>query len=252
MQAYDVDLFVIGGGSGGVRAARVAAGHGARVAIAEGANFGGTCVNRGCVPKKLLVYASRFGDQFRASEAYGWDPVEARFNWRELIDRKDREIHRLEGLYKDGLEKAGVAIHPERAEIVDEHTVQLRASGRRVTAGIILIATGGQPHRPDFPGNELAITSDEAFHLEALPRRILVFGGGYIAVELAGAFAGMGSEVTHFIRGSQVLRGFDSDVSHLLMEHYERRGIRLLREQGIERIRVGGQSVTCVDGMIRC
>ncbi|MBB5193545.1 glutathione reductase (NADPH) [Silvimonas terrae] len=250
MQQHDVDLFVIGGGSGGVRAARIAANHGAKVAIAESANFGGTCVNRGCVPKKLMVYASRFPDQFRASRGYGWTPGEAEFDWSSLITHKDTEISRLEGIYQTNLEKAGVTIHADHAEIIDPHTIELGRSGQRISAGTILIATGGHPTRPDFPGNELAITSDEAFHLPEQPERVLIVGGGYIAVEFAGIFAGLGSEVTQIIRGDHLLRGFDEEVAELLAEHQARRGIKLLRSQGLQRVvqTAEGLRVTANDG----
>jgi glutathione reductase (NADPH) len=251
LEKLPVDLFVIGGGSGGVRAARVAAGHGARVAIAESANFGGTCINRGCVPKKLLVYASRFPDQFCASHAYGWTLGEAKFDWNALIKHKDLEIFRLERLYRSGLEKAGVSIYADRAQIIDSHTVQLAQGGQRVTAKTILVATGGQPIRPSFQGSELAITSDEAFHLTKLPKRVLIVGGGYIAVEFAGIFAGLGSEVTQLIRSDRLLRGFDEDLAVLLAEHQARRGIRLLPNQVLQRIEqtADGLRATINDGV---
>ncbi|MEQ8349723.1 MAG: glutathione-disulfide reductase [Sneathiellaceae bacterium] len=214
MADYDFDLFVIGGGSGGVRAARIAAGHGARVAIAEEYRFGGTCVIRGCVPKKLLVYASHFHAEREEAAFYGWETGPARFSWPRLIANKDKEIARLEGLYRKGQEGAGVAIFDSRAVLVDPHTVQV--TGKRVTAGRILLATGGHPFKPQIPGAELMITSDEAFHLPDLPRRILVLGGGYIAVEFAGIFNGMGAETVLAYRGEQILRGFDDDIrSHL-------------------------------------
>ncbi|MFC5742905.1 glutathione-disulfide reductase [Dyella tabacisoli] len=250
MEKYDVDLCVIGGGSGGVRAARVAAGHGARVAIAESANFGGTCVNRGCVPKKLLVYASRFPDQFRASHAYGWSSEQATFDWKALIQHKDVEIARLERIYETNLDKAGVAIHHDHAQIIDPNTVQLARSGQRISAKTLLIATGGHPVRPAFPGADLAITSDEAFHLAELPKRVLIVGGGYIAVEFAGIFAGLGSEVTQVIRADRLLRGFDDELAELLAEHQDRRGIRLLRGQVLQRIErtPDGLRATTADG----
>jgi len=214
MAGYDFDLFVIGGGSGGVRAARMAAGHGAKVAIAEEYRFGGTCVIRGCVPKKLLVYASHFHAEHAEAAAYGWDTGPATFSWPRLIANKDREIARLEGLYRSGQESAGVTIFDCRAILVDAHTLQL--TGRRVTAEKILIATGGHPFKPRIPGAELMITSDEAFHLPDLPQRIVVLGGGYIAVEFAGIFHGMGAQTVLAYRGEQILRGFDEDVrTHL-------------------------------------
>ena len=251
MTQYDKNLFVIGGGSGGVRAARIAAQHGVTVAIAESANFGGTCVNRGCVPKKLMVYASRFPDQFIASEAYGWVPgTPPRFNWAHLIQRKDVEIERLEGIYESNLQGVGVETLAEHAEIIDAHTVRLRDSKRIITANTILVATGGRPSVPEFPGNELAITSDEVFHLPELPKRVLIVGGGYIAVEFAGIFAGLGSEVTQFVRGPQLLRGFDQDVAALLATHMEQRHIQVRYGHEIRRIDQGeaGLKVTATNG----
>lgn len=201
MNKYEVDLFVIGAGSGGVRAARVAALHGARVAIAEGANYGGTCVHRGCVPKKLLVYASRFPDQFKVGEGFGWTLGAADFDWQRLIADKNTELARLEGIYQRTLLGAGVQTFSEDASLVDAHTVELRVSGKRVTAERILIATGGVPDRPRFEGSQLTITSDEVFDLEEQPKRVLVVGGGYIASEFASLFSGLGSEVTQLVRG---------------------------------------------------
>lgn len=248
MAEFDYDLFVIGGGSGGVRAARIAAGHGARVAIAEEYRFGGTCVIRGCVPKKLLVYASHFREEHAEAAHYGWDVGPAHFSWPRLIANKDREIARLEGLYRKGQESAGVAIFDSRAVLADPHTVHV--TGRKVTAGKILIATGGHPWKPQIPGAELMITSDEAFHLEDLPPRILVLGGGYIAVEFAGIFHGMGARTTLAYRGEQILRGFDEDVrNHLHGElkkgHLE---IRLQADPvSVERV-TGGLKTSFVDG----
>lgn len=226
MTDYDYDLFVIGAGSGGVRAARISAGYGARVAIAEEYRVGGTCVIRGCVPKKLLVYASHYGDEIEDAAAYGWS-VEgtARFDWKKLIEAKDREIDRLNGLYIKNLELAGVTIMEGRASFVDAHTVEI--AGRRVTAGTVLIATGAAPEIPVIPGHEFAITSNEAFHLPDLPRRIVVVGGGYIAVEFAGIFNGLGAETTLVVRRGQLLRGFDDDVARRLGEEYATKGIHL-------------------------
>ncbi len=194
MPDQNFDLFVIGGGSGGVRAARIAAGYGARVALAEDYRFGGTCVIRGCVPKKLLVYASRFADEFEDAKGFGWIvPVAPTFNWASLIAAKDREIARLEGAYRNTLHNAGVTTFAERAEIAGGNAVRL-ASGRVLTTERILIATGGAPWIDDaLVGREHVITSDEAFHLSELPERIVIVGGGYIAVEFAGIFAGLGS-----------------------------------------------------------
>jgi glutathione reductase (NADPH) len=228
MSDYDVDLFVIGGGSGGVRAARVAAQHGARVMLAEEYRVGGTCVIRGCVPKKLLVYASRFRAEFEDAEGYGWDVSHCKFDWPTLIANKDKEIARLEAAYTATLEKAGVTIFKTRAEIADAHTVWL-ATGDRVRAAYILIATGGAPSYGDpIPGIEHAISSNEAFHLPALPPQVLIQGGGYVAVEFAGIFAGLGAQVTLVYRGENILRGFDDDARQHVRTGMEKHGIRVL------------------------
>jgi glutathione reductase (NADPH) len=226
MGSYDFDLFVIGAGSGGVRASRVAAGFGAKVAVAEQYRVGGTCVIRGCIPKKLLVYASHFRDDFEDAAAYGWTVGEPRFSWSTLIANKNREIARLEGIYGRLLDGSGVRMLRGRATIADPHTVLL--DGAPITAANILVATGGWPHVPTFPGIEHCITSNEAFELPELPRRVLVVGGGYIAVEFAGIFHGMGSEVAISYRGEQLLRGFDDDVRTHLASELTERGIRLL------------------------
>jgi glutathione reductase (NADPH) len=228
MSDYDVDLFVIGGGSGGVRAARMAAQHGARVMLAEEYRVGGTCVIRGCVPKKLLVYASRFRGDFEDAAGYGWNVAHATFDWQTLIANKDKEIARLETAYTTTLEKAGVAIVKQRAVLTDAHTVEL-ADGKRIRAAYILIATGGAPTYGDpIPGIEHAISSNEAFHLERLPSHVLIQGGGYIALEFAGIFAGLGSRVTLVYRGDKLLRGFDDDVRQHVRTDMEKRGIRVL------------------------
>jgi glutathione reductase (NADPH) len=219
---YDYDLFVIGAGSGGVRAARVAAGFGARVAIAEADRPGGTCVIRGCVPKKLLVHAAHFREELEDAAGYGWS-AQAAFSWPTLIANKDREIARLEGVYRALLESSGVTLVAGRATLADRHTVQV--GGRRFTSAHILIATGGRPVRPAIPGSELAITSDEAFQLPELPARVLIVGGGFIAVEFAGIFHGLGAEVTLAYRGEQILRGFDDDVRRHLHDELVRKGL---------------------------
>ena len=225
MADHDVDLFVIGAGSGGVRAARVAASHGARVMIAEEHRVGGTCVIRGCVPKKLLVYASRFSDEFEDAAGYGWTVSEPAFNWPALIANKDREIARLEAAYIATLDRHNVSLVKSRAIFEDTHTVRL-ATGTRVRAETILISTGAWPHLgPKIPGLEHAISSNEAFHLPELPRRIVIQGGGYIAVEFACIFAGLGSEVTLVYRGENILRGFDDDVREHLRNEMRGRGI---------------------------
>jgi glutathione reductase (NADPH) len=228
MSDYDVDLFVIGGGSGGVRAARIAAQHGARVMLAEEYRLGGTCVIRGCIPKKLLVYASRFHAEFEDAAGYGWTLAQPSFDWRTLIARKDQEIARLETVYNTLLEKSGVKVVKSRAILADAHTVQL-TNGERVRAAYVLISTGGTPTYGDvIPGREHAISSNEAFQLPELPRRILIQGGGYIAVEFAGIFAGLGSHVTLVYRGENILRGFDDEVRQHLRMDMEKHGTKVI------------------------
>ncbi|MGA2129266.1 MAG: glutathione-disulfide reductase [Xanthobacteraceae bacterium] len=225
----DPDLFVIGAGSGGVRAARIAAGYGAKVMIAEESRVGGTCVIRGCVPKKLLVHASRFSHEFEDAAGFGWTVPQPTFDWPTLIANKDKEIDRLERAYTANLEKAGVEIVSCRAVLEGAHTVRLASSGVRVSAARILIATGARPtFGHHIPGIEHVISSNEAFHLTTLPRRILIQGGGYIAVEFACIFAGLGSEVTLVYRRDNILRGFDDDVRRHLHAEMERHGIRVL------------------------
>ncbi len=229
MAEFDYDLFVIGGGSGGVRAARIAAGYGARVGIAEEYRYGGTCVIRGCVPKKLLVYASKFSDEFEDAAGFGWTVGERSFDWQTLIHAKDREIARLEGIYRRNLERAGVELHDTRAVIEGPHTVRMLSTDRRVTAKVILIATGATPNvDPTLRGGEHVITSNEAFHLTDFPSRIVVAGGGYIAVEFAGIFNGLGADTTLIYRGSEILRGFDPDLRRTLHEEMEKKGIRVI------------------------
>jgi glutathione reductase (NADPH) len=238
---HDFDLFVIGGGSGGVRAARIAAFHGAKVAIAEADRFGGTCVIRGCVPKKLLVYASRYRDAFEDSRGFGWSIGEPSFDWPKLIAAKDAEIARLEGIYRDMLAKAGVRIFETRASLKGRHEVSLETEGYHVRAKYVLIATGGQPSVPDIPGAKLAITSNEAFHLEKLPSSIAIVGGGFIAAEFAGIFSGLGVPVTLLYRGEQILRGFDSDLREGLAEAMKRRGIDVRTQADITSITTDGE-----------
>ncbi len=227
---YDFDLFVIGGGSGGVRASRLAALKGVRVGIAEEYGFGGTCVIRGCIPKKLFVYASHFREDFEDSAAYGWTIPERRFDWNVLIANKNREVARIEGIYRENVGLAGVEIFMERAEFEDAHTIRLKKSGKRITAERFLIATGGYPSRDmsGAPGAEHCITSNEAFQLEKFPRRVVIAGGGYIAVEFAHIFHGLGAEVTLVYRGQKILRGFDEDMRDALTESSQKRGIRIL------------------------
>ncbi len=225
--AFDCDLFVIGAGSGGVRAARAAAGHGANVIVAEEFRVGGNCVIRGCVPKKLLVYASRFADDFAAAAGFGWTVEPPRFDWPTLVEAKNREIARLSAAYRAGLDQAGAALIEERAAVVDRHTLRL-SGGRTISARHILVASGARPEPPAaFPGLELAITSNEIFDLPRFPQRLLVVGGGYIAVEFACLFAKLGAEVTQVMRADNVLRGFDADMREGLRDELKRAGVRL-------------------------
>ena len=241
----DVDLFVIGAGSGGVRAARIAAGYGAKVMIAEEYGFGGTCVIRGCIPKKLFVYASHYREDFEDAAGFGWTVPPARFDWATLIANKDKEIARLEGIYRTNLEKAGVEIAATRAVIEDGRTVRLTASDARVRCGHILIATGGTPFNgPAIPGVEYAISSNEAFHLPALPGSIVIQGGGYIAVEFACIFAGLGSKVTLVYRGDNILRGFDDDVRTHVRTAMEGRGIEVVLGEVVTAIGRDGPRAT--------
>ena len=245
MADHDVDLFVIGAGSGGVRAARVAASYGARVMIAEEYRVGGTCVIRGCVPKKLLVYASQFSGEFEDAAGYGWTVGQREFHWPALIANKDREIARLEAAYMTTLERFNVGVLKTRATLEDTHTVRL-ATGARVRAEMILISTGAWPHMgPKIPGFEHVISSNEAFHLPDLPKRILIHGGGYIAVEFACIFAGLGSEVTLVCRNVNILRGFDDDIREHLRNEMGARGITVISDHTVARIdKSGNEYVT--------
>jgi glutathione reductase (NADPH) len=237
MTTFDFDLFVIGAGSGGVRAARIAASHGARVAIAEEFRFGGTCVIRGCVPKKLYVYASRFADDFNDAHGFGWSVGDPDFDWPSLVAAKDKEITRLEGLYRGTLGRAGVTIFEERAVLDGPNSVRLQTSGKHVSAAKILIATGAKPNTdPGLDGIEHTISSNEAFDLKALPERIMIAGGGYIAVEFASIFNGLGSEVTLLYRGEKILRGFDEDLRDGLTSALSARGIRVITNDVLSRI----------------
>jgi glutathione reductase (NADPH) len=246
MTQYDFDLFVIGGGSGGVRAARISAGHGARVGVAEERYMGGTCVNVGCIPKKLLAYSAAFGHGFEDAAGYGWKCGGNEFSWPDLIRHKNVEIERLNGIYRGLLTNAGVKTFDARAVLADPHTVAL-STGERVTAERILIATGGWPNVPDIPGKELAITSNEAFFLPDLPKRILVVGGGYIAVEFAGIFSGLGAEVTLIHRGMAILTAFDRELGGALMHEMHAQGIATHLHcvtKSLEKV-AGGIRVTC-------
>lgn len=225
MADYDYDLFTIGAGSGGVRASRFAANYGARVAVAEERFMGGTCVNVGCIPKKLFAYAAHYADDFEDAGGFGWAVGEPTFDWPTLVRNKDQEIARLNEIYVRMLHAAGVEIFESRATVVDPHTVEV--GGKRVTAKHILVATGGWAVVPDIPGKELAITSLEAFYLEELPKRILIVGGGYIAVEFAGIFNGLGVDVMQLYRGPVFLRGFDDDVRHFLADEMRKKGVDL-------------------------
>lgn len=238
MTTQRVDLFVIGAGSGGVRAARIAAGHGAKVMIAEEFRYGGTCVIRGCVPKKLLVLASRFADEFELAPSFGWTLGETRFDWPTLVAAKNREIGRLEGTYRRNLEAAGVVTVDSRAVFEDARTVRLAATGAQVQAERILIATGARPFRPPIPGAELAITSNEVFDLPALPPTMTIEGGGFIAVEFGCLLARLGVNVTIVYRGEQILRGFDDDLRNHLADAMRAKGIEILTRteiRGVER-----------------
>ena len=234
MNTFDFDLFVIGAGSGGVRAARMSAGLGARVAIAEDHYLGGTCVNVGCVPKKLLMYASRFSEEFDISSSYGWSRAETDFEWQRLISNKNREIERLNVIYEKLLINAGVTLMIGRATLSGKNTVKI--NGRQFTAERILIATGGWPKIPDFLGNQHVISSNDVFFLEKLPNRIVVVGGGYIAVEFASIFNGLGVDTTLIYRGPLFLRGFDSDVRRHLAHEMKKKGIELKFETNITEI----------------
>ena len=235
MSQFDFDLFVLGAGSGGVRAARISAAHGARVGICEDSRVGGTCVIRGCVPKKLLVYASHFAEDFEDARGFGWDVGPVRFSWPDLIRAKDREIDRLNQVYLSLLADSGVTLYPQRGSFIDPHRLQV--GDETISAERILIATGGRPWVPDIPGIEHVITSDEAFDLPELPQRVAIVGGGFIACEFAGIFNGLGSEVIQLYRGDAVLRGFDHDVRRVVGAEMQKKGVRLMLETVVEGIR---------------
>ncbi|RZN25608.1 glutathione-disulfide reductase [Bradyrhizobium sp. Leo121] len=244
MAEYDVDLFVIGGGSGGVRAARIAAGHGAKVMVAEEYRMGGTCVIRGCVPKKLFVIGSHVQQEIEDAAGFGWTIPQASFDWPTLVANKDKEIARLEAAYTTNVEKSGAHIVKTRAIFEDAHTLRL-ATGETVKAKYVLIATGGAPnHGPVIPGIEHVISSNEAFHLPELPRRIVIQGGGYIALEFAGIFAGFGSDVTVIYRGDNILRGFDEDVREHVRAEMEKRGITILTGCTVTKVDRHGKEFT--------
>ena len=246
--SYDYDLFVIGAGSGGVRAARMSASHGARVAVAEEYRVGGTCVIRGCVPKKLFVYASHFAEEFGDAAGFGWTVADATFDWPTLVKNKDAEIDRLNGIYIKNLEASGVEILTGRAVLKDANTVHM--DGRDISAKNILIAVGGTPFKPQIEGIEHAITSNEAFHIEVLPKDIIIVGGGYIAVEFAGIFNGLGVNTTQVYRGAQVLRGFDNEVRDHVAAEMVAKGITIKTDSDISKIEPvdDGFNVTYQDG----
>ena len=249
MTQFDFDLFVIGAGSGGVRAARMAATYGARVAIAEESRVGGTCVIRGCIPKKLMVYAAHFAEDFEDAANFGWRLGRApTFDWATLVANRDAEIDRLNAIYKRNLAAAGVRLFETRAVLVDPHTLDV--GGERITSETILIATGSWPLLPDLPGIEHAITSNEVFHLERLPRRMTIVGGGYIAIEFAGIFNGLGTEVTQLYRGEQILRGFDREARDVLAEEMRKKGVDLRVDARVTAIEpaAGGYRLRLDDG----
>ncbi|PRY23727.1 NADPH-glutathione reductase [Aliiruegeria haliotis] len=247
---FDFDLFVIGGGSGGVRAARVAAGEtGAKVGLAEESRMGGTCVIRGCVPKKLMVFASEYAEGMHEAIDYGWDVTIGGFDWPKFRTRLEGELDRLEGSYNRLLENSGVEVFPQRATLADPHTVRL-ADGTTRTAKHILIATGGWPSMPGVENEDLGISSNEVFHLDELPKRLLVIGGGYIACEMACIFNGLGTKVTQFYRGAQILRGFDDEARGHIAEHMIRHGVEIHCGTNIQRMRKvpDGIEVTATTG----
>lgn len=250
MARYDYDLFTIGAGSGGVRASRMSAAFGAKVAVAEERYLGGTCVNVGCIPKKLLVYAAHYGEDFSDAAGFGWTVSEPRLDWAKLIANKNKEIFRLNGVYRKILNDSGVEIFDGHAEIEDPHTVTL--DGKEITAKYILVAVGSWPAVPQFPGSEHAITSNEAFYLRSLPERVIIVGGGYIGVEFAGIFHGLGSRTTQLYRGKAFLRGFDDDIRTTLATEMLKRGVDLRFETEIGKIDKAGETLhaTLSDGSV--
>ena len=249
--SFDVDLFVIGAGSGGVRAARFSAGFGARVAVAESRYLGGTCVNVGCVPKKFLVYGAHYSEDYAVASSFGWTSSKPQFDWPTLIANKNREIHRLNNVYRGLLENSGVALHEGHARLLDPHTVEI--NGKRISAANILIATGGWPQVPDIPGREYATTSNEAFFLKEMPRRVLVIGGGYIAVEFASIFHGLGAQTSLLYRVDLFLRGFDQGVREHLKDEFTKKGVDLQFKADIARIDKqadGSLAATLQDGRV--
>jgi glutathione reductase (NADPH) len=239
---YDFDLFVIGGGSGGIAAARRAAEYGAKVGLAEAGRLGGTCVNRGCVPKKLMVYSSHFPEQFEAAKGYGWTVGPTEFDWSALITAVNNEVTRLNGIYKNMLDKSGVTLYTNYARFLDNHTIEV--GNEKVTADKILIAVGGQPIKPDIPGIEHALTSDDIFHLPYQPKRMVILGGGYIGSEFACILNGLGCEVTQIIRSDLILRGFDDDLRQEIQDAMKQHGVNIMDRSEIRSI---SQTETGVD-----
>jgi glutathione reductase (NADPH) len=232
--SYDFDLFAIGGGSGGIASARRAAEYGAKVGIAENDRLGGTCVNRGCIPKKLMVYASHFPYQFKEAQGFGWSPVESSFDWTKMINAVNNELDRLNGIYQRMLDNSKVQLFRGYARLLDPHTIEI--GDTKVTADKILIAVGGYPVKPDVPGIEHTIVSDDMFHLQEQPKRIVIIGGGYIGVEFACIMNGLGSEVTQIIRRDKILRGFDEDIRTSIQEAMEKHGIRIVTNSNLKTI----------------
>lgn len=246
MPRYDYDLITIGGGSGGVRASRISATYGGRVALVESGPLGGTCVNAGCIPKKLFSYAAQFSSDFDDAQGYGWARVEPRFDWAKLLAAKDREILRLNGVYARLLQDAGVDVIAGRARIIDAHSVEV--DGRVLSGEHLLVATGGRAVKPDIPGAELGITSDQAFHLDTLPPRAVLVGGGYIAVEFASILRGLGVATTLIHRGERLLRGFDDDLGRVLAEELERQGVTLMLNESVRELARGGGALRATLG----
>jgi glutathione reductase (NADPH) len=246
VSGYDFDLFTIGAGSGGIRASRRAAAFGARVAVAEQRFLGGTCVNIGCIPKKLLSYAAHFKKDLEDSRSYGWSVEQPVFDWRTLLDAKNREIERLNGVYRNLLNQSGVELIWGKATVTGSHTVEVE--GRTFTSKYILVATGSRPTVPDIEGGEYCITSDDAFYLDTLPRRVVIVGGGYIAVEFASIFNGLGVDTTLVYRGDRLLKNFDADLGHFLAEQMRKQGVRIRFNTEVRKIERDGTTLSCVTG----
>lgn len=243
MKSFDYDLIVIGGGSGGVRAARIAGSYGKKVALCEADQLGGTCVIRGCVPKKLMVYAASYKKMFKAAQAFGWD-INAEFDFKTLQKNKDLEINRLNKIYHGLIENAGVDLYPYHASFADQHTVQV--GDKTLTGEHIIIATGGTPHMPDMPGIEYVINSNQALDLKALPKSMVIYGGGYIAVEFAGIFNAMGVAVKLVYRGPQLLRGFDDQVAQFAQQAFVDSGIEVITQTSLSAVEKTADGYQCI------